>query len=111
MRVITARHRKPRCEADLCREAIRLTMLLLDAPQTALPETQALAALMHLNAAKLPTRVDAAGHLNPLLQQDRSQWDEDLVEQGLALLDRSAAGRVVSQFHVEAAIEEIHATA
>jgi predicted RNA polymerase sigma factor len=96
---------------DLCREAIRLTMLLLESPQTAAPETHALAALMHLHAAKLPARVDSEGHLNPLFEQDRSRWDAQLVEQGLALLDRSAAGPVVSAFHVEAAIAAVHATA
>ena len=96
---------------DLCREAIRLTMLLLDSPQTAVPETQALAALMHLQAAKLPARVDVEGHLNPLVEQDRSLWDAQLVEQGLGLLDRSAVGDVVSAYHVEAAIAAVHATA
>jgi RNA polymerase sigma-70 factor (ECF subfamily) len=97
--------------ADLCREAIRLTMLLLDAPQTAWPETHALAALMHLHAAKLPARLDSEGDLNPLLDQDRSRWDAQLVARGLELLDRSAAGPVVSPFHVEAAIAAVHATA
>ena len=96
---------------DLCREAMRLTMLLLESPQTALPETQALAALMHLQAAKLLARVDADGDLNPLVEQDRSRWDAQLVEQGLDLLDRSAAGSVISAYHVEAAIAAVHATA
>jgi RNA polymerase sigma-70 factor (ECF subfamily) len=95
---------------DLCREAIRLTMLLLESPQTAVPETQALAALMHLQAAKLPARVDAEGDLNPLVGQDRSRWDAQLVEQGLDLLDRSAVGDVISAYHVEAAIAAVHAT-
>jgi RNA polymerase sigma factor (sigma-70 family) len=96
---------------DLCREAIRLTMLLLESRQTASPETQALAALMHLHAAKLPARLDSEGDLNPLLEQDRSQWDTKRVEEGLALLDRSAEGPVVSAFHIEAAIAAVHATA
>jgi len=96
---------------DLCREAILLTTLLLESPQTAVPETQALAALMHLQAAKLLARVDADGDLNPLVEQDRSRWDAQLVEQGLDLLDRSAAGSVISAYHVEAAIAAVHATA
>ena len=96
---------------DLCREAIRLTMLLLESPQTGTPETHALAALMHLHAAKLPARLDSDGDLNPLLEQDRSRWDRQLVENGLALLDRSAVGSEVSAFHIEAAIAAVHATA
>jgi len=97
--------------SDLCDEAIRLTMLLLESPQTAAPETHALAALMHLHAAKLPARLDSEGDLNPLLEQDRSRWDTERVQQGLALLDRSAVGSTVSAFHIEAAIAAVHATA
>jgi RNA polymerase sigma-70 factor (ECF subfamily) len=96
---------------ELCGEAIRLTMLLVEAEQTASPETLALAALMHLHAAKLPARLDVAGDLNPLVDQDRSRWDARLVEQGLALLDESASGEVISGLHVEAAIAAVHATA
>src|SRR5262249_17683806 len=55
--------------------------------------------------------IDAAGDLNPLLAQDRSRWDGTLIADGLALLDRSASGRVVSAFHLEAAIAAAHATA
>ena len=96
---------------ELCDEAIRLTMLLLDAPLTAQPDTYALAALMFLHAARLPTRVGVEGDLNPLLEQDRSRWDGWLVEEGLTLLDRSATGVVVSGYHLEAAIAAAHATA
>jgi RNA polymerase sigma-70 factor (ECF subfamily) len=96
---------------ELCAEAIRLTMLLVEVAQTASPETLALAALMHLHAAKLPARLDAAGDLNPLLEQDRSRWDAGLVQEGLQLLDRSASGDEISAFHVEAAIAAAHATA
>src|SRR5262245_18082811 len=95
---------------ELCGEAIRLTLLLLDVPLTASPETYALAALMCLHAARLPARLDSGGDLNPLLEQDRSKWDAQLVEQGLGLLDRSAFGPVVSAYHVEAAIAAVHAT-
>jgi RNA polymerase sigma factor (sigma-70 family) len=98
-------------QVDLCREAIQQTLLLLESPQTASPETLALAALMHLHAARLPARLDSEGDLNPLLEQDRSRWDQQLVEHGLALLERSAAGPVVSSFHIEAAIAAVHATA
>jgi hypothetical protein len=86
-------------------------MLLLESPQAASPETKALAALMHLHAAKLPARLDPAGDLNPLLEQERFRWDATLVHQGLALLDDSTSGSVVSAFHVEAAIAAMHATA
>jgi RNA polymerase sigma-70 factor (ECF subfamily) len=97
--------------ADLCGEAMRLVALLREHPPAATPATNALAALMCLQAARLPTRVDDAGDLNPLAEQDRSRWDERLVAQGIALLEESAVGRAVSPYHLEAAIAAAHASA
>jgi RNA polymerase sigma factor (sigma-70 family) len=97
--------------ADLCAEAIRLTALLREYPPADSPETDALASLMYLHAARLPARIDAAGDLNPLLDQDRSRWDAQFVAQGLALLERSAAGRELTAYHVEAAIAAAHVSA
>jgi len=96
---------------DLCREAIRLTAVLLEHPLGAMPATYALAALMHLHAARLPARMDASGHLSSLFDQDRSQWDSTLVAEGQRFLDLSATGPELSEYHVEAAIAWVHATA
>jgi RNA polymerase sigma-70 factor (ECF subfamily) len=98
-------------QVDLCREAIRLTGLLLEHPNTATPSTYALAALMSLHAARLPARLNAAGQLQPLLDQDRSQWDANLIAEGQRLLERSATGSEISEYHVEAAIAAVHARA
>jgi len=97
--------------AELCQEAMRLTALLREHPPAATPETTALAALMSLHAARLPARVDSADDLRPLLDQDRSRWDTRLVQEGLALLERSAAGDELTAYHVEAAIAATHAAA
>lgn len=97
--------------AELCREAMRLVALLLDHPLGALPSTYALAALMYLNAARLPARADPAGNLIALFDQDRSRWDQRLIADGLDLLARSAAGSDVTPYHLEAAIAAIHAGA
>lgn len=97
--------------AELCREAMRLTAVLLANPLGAQPATYALAALMCLNAARLPGRVDAAGNLNALLGQDRSVWDQELIAEGLKFLELSATGLDLSEFHVEAAIASVHTTA
>jgi predicted RNA polymerase sigma factor len=96
---------------DLCADAIRLTTWLREYPPAATPETIALAALMSLHAARLPGRLDQAGDLNSLFEQDRSRWDRQLVAQGLALLEQSAAGHDVTAYHVEAAIAAAHASA
>lgn len=96
---------------ELCREAMRLTGILLEHPLGAVPATYALAALMCLNAARLPARVDASGNLNALSDQNRSDWDRELVSEGLAFLELSASGPELAEYHVEAAIASVHATA
>jgi RNA polymerase sigma-70 factor (ECF subfamily) len=97
--------------AELCQEAIRLTALLLEHPLGAIPTSYALSALMCLNKARLPARLDASGKLNSLFDQDRSLWDQKLVDEGLQLLDLSAKGSKLSEYHLEAAIAAVHATA
>ena len=73
--------------------------------------THALVALMCLGAARLPARVDAAGNLISLFDQDRSRWDQELIAEGLKLLGLSAAGSDLTQYQFEAAIASIHACA
>jgi RNA polymerase sigma-70 factor (ECF subfamily) len=97
--------------ADLCQEAMRLAALLLKHPLAATPATHALAALMCLHAARLPARVDAAGNLSSLFDQDRSRWNQDLISEGQRLLDLSATGDDLSEYHLEAAIAAFHAMA
>ena len=97
--------------AELCGEAMRLTALLREYPAAATPVTDALAALMCLHAARLPARLDSEGDLTSLVHQDRSRWDTRLVAEGLALLERSAAGPEVTAYHIEAAIAAAHASA
>ena len=97
--------------AELCREAMRLAALLREHPLAATPATFALSALMSLHAARLPARLDASGELRSLFDQDRSQWDTHLVEEGQRLLDLSASGPELTEYHLEAAIAWVHAAA
>jgi len=97
--------------AELCGEAMRLTRLLLEHPPSATPATHALAALMHLHAARLPARTDATGELHALDDQDRGKWDRALLAEGIALLEQSATGTDLTAWHVEAAIAAEHAGA
>jgi RNA polymerase sigma-70 factor (ECF subfamily) len=96
---------------ELCREAMRLTSVLLDHPLCATPSTYALAALMCLNAARLPARIEASGDLRSLFDQDRSTWDRQLIAEGMSFLDLSAKGSEVSEYHLEAVIASVHAIA
>jgi len=66
---------------------------------------------MYLHAARLPARLDAAGSLSFLWDQDRSLWDQRLVTEGLRLLELSATGSRLTAYHVEAAIAAEHSTA
>jgi RNA polymerase sigma factor (sigma-70 family) len=96
---------------ELCQEAMRLAALLVAHPLTSTPATRALAALMCLLGARLPARLDSDGELLPLLEQDRSRWDGALLAEGRRLLDLSATGPAVSEYHLEAAIASVHASA
>jgi len=96
---------------ELCQEAMRLMDLLLEESALVTPQSHALAALMHLNAARLPTRLDGSGNLVSFFEQDRSLWDHKLIAKGQALLDLSAAGTELTKYHLEAAIASMHTSA
>ncbi len=96
---------------EMCREAIRLALLLTTAEQTHLPEVNALIALMCFHASRIPARVGEGGELILFQDQDRSKWDPELIDQGNAYLNRAAKGEVLSAYHLEAAIAWWHTQA
>ena len=96
---------------ELCEEAIRLGRLLDEHPVGAAPETAALLALMYLDAARFDSRVDGAGGLLLLEEQDRSLWDRELINVGVSYLQRAARGDVFTRYHAEAAIAAEHCLA
>lgn len=93
---------------ELCHEAIRLTRLLAAHPTTDLPTTRALLALMCLNAARLKARINPDGEIVRLHQQDRSQWDTALIQDGILALGAASSGESVSPYHLEAGIAACH---
>ncbi len=95
---------------DLCFEALRLGRLLA-ASSLATPRAHALVAVMALQAARLPARIDEAGDLILLEDQDRACWDQRLIALGFHHFDRSIAGDRVSEYHVQAAIAAIYTRA
>src|SRR5438093_1994253 len=78
---------------DLCAEAIRLGRLvrLLMAPQPP-PEATALVALMLLHDSRREARLDEAGDLVLLEDQDRSRWDRALIAEALPLVEEALRG-------------------
>jgi RNA polymerase sigma factor (sigma-70 family) len=104
-------HAESAVRVELCEEAMRLSSLLLEHPLAATPASHALGALMCLHAARLPARVDAVGNLTSLLSQDRSRWDARRIAEGQRLLELSASGDSLTEYHVEAAIAAVHVRA
>ncbi len=96
---------------DLCHEAIRLADLLIAYPDTSAPRTHALLSLMLLSAARLPARMDDAGNLLRLHEQNRAAWDQTMIQRGIHHLGLAATGDAISEYHLEAAIAACHSTA
>ena len=95
---------------DLCFEALRLGRLVA-AASIATPRVHALVALMALQGARLAARVDHAGDLVLLDDQNRDQWDQRLIAMGFRHFDLSISGDEVSEYHVQAAIAATHTRA
>jgi RNA polymerase sigma-70 factor (ECF subfamily) len=94
----------------LCAEAIRLARALSQLMPDE-PEALGLLALMSFHDARRATRVDAAGDLVRLEDQDRSRWDAGEIEEGAAILDTALRRGQPGAYQVQAAIAACHATA
>jgi RNA polymerase sigma-70 factor, ECF subfamily len=96
--------------ATLCDEAIRLARLLLRLFQSE-PEIMGLLALMLLQHSRARARLDDRAQIVLLEDQDRTKWDEKLIVEGLALVDKAIRHRKPGPYQVQAAIAAIHARA
>jgi len=93
---------------ELCAEAIRLARVT-HSMLPAEPELTGLLALMLLNDARRPARIDAQGEAVPLERQDRTLWDKEKIAEGLALSEQAAAAGPVGPYTVQARIAAAHA--
>jgi RNA polymerase sigma-70 factor, ECF subfamily len=95
----------------LCAEALRLGRLLAGvAPGE--PEAHGLAALLEIQASRIPARAGPSGEPVLLLDQDRARWDRLLINRGLAALDRAdRLGGAEGPYALQAAIAACHARA
>lgn len=96
---------------DICQEAIRLTDLLVQHPAGNRPKTHALLALMLLDTARIPARMDGEGNLLRLQEQDRSRWNQPMIARGMFHLAQSAAGGEISVYYLQAGIAACHCAA
>jgi len=95
----------------LCNEALRLGRVLAEL-MPAEPEVHGLAALMEIQASRIPARLDPDGLPVPLLEQNRGRWDQLLIRRGFAALLRAErAGGPPGPFVLQAAITACHAQA
>ena len=92
---------------ELSSEAIRLTRIVV-ALLPDEPEATGLLALMLLHDARREARVDAAGELVLLEDQDRSRWDAGRIAEGRALVEGALAVRRPGPYQIQAAIAALH---
>src|SRR5205085_6206590 len=95
---------------NLCAEAIRLARVLAELMPDE-PEVLGLLALILLHDARRASRVDDAGDVVLLEDQDRSRWDATTIAEGVALLDAALRRERPGPYQVQAAIAACHATA
>jgi len=94
---------------ELCVEAMRLNLLLLDSPLTNTPELNALMALFCFHASRFEARSDKSGKQILYHEQDRSLWDGELIQKGEYFLGQSHSSQKVGKIHLEALIAFWHA--
>lgn len=95
---------------DICLEAVRLAKLL----SQYFPEdtrTKALLALMCFHIARFDSRMDQMGAIVLFKDQNRSLWNQQLINQGIVQLSMAAEGDQISSYHLEAGIAMQHCMA
>jgi RNA polymerase sigma-70 factor (ECF subfamily) len=102
---------EPLVRADLCTEAIRLGRLVGMLMTPAVPgEVTGLVALMLLHDSRREARLDEAGDLVVLEDQDRSLWNQDQIAEALPLVRQAIRGEP-GPFAIQAAIAAEHCRA
>ncbi len=92
---------------ELSREAIRLARTV----HALLPddaEAGGLLALMLLTDARRAARIGSDGELVPLTKQDRNQWDQAEISEGIALLTAALSRGSIGPYQLQAAIAAVH---
>jgi RNA polymerase sigma-70 factor (ECF subfamily) len=96
---------------DLCAEAIRLGRLIIELMGPQPPaETKALVALMLLHDARRDARLDDAGEIVTLEEQDRTCWNRQRINEALLFIKDSPGG-ALGPFALQAAIVAVHCKA
>ena len=95
---------------ELCDEAIRLARLLVTLMPDE-PEVKGVLALLLLTASRTAARANKQGELVLLADQDRSQWDQELISEGHEIVRALLRQNLVGPYQLQAAIQAVHADA
>ncbi len=95
---------------ELCSEAIRLNLTLIQNPLTNTPQTNALLALMCFQSSRIEARINEKGEAVLFDEQDKNSWDKSLIEKGNYYLINATNGNEISKYHLEAGIAYWHTT-
>jgi RNA polymerase sigma factor (sigma-70 family) len=89
---------------DLCLEAMRLCIMLVENKNTNKPQVNALLSLMCFHASRFEARLNKNGELILYEEQDTNLWNSDLISKGGYFLNCAAGGNKISKYHLEAGI-------
>lgn len=93
---------------DLCFEAMRLLLILIQNKETNVPSANALLALFCFHSSRFDARIDANGSSILYEDQDQTKWEPELIKRGEYYLNEAAKGSVLSKYHLEASIAFWH---
>ncbi|MFC4870607.1 RNA polymerase sigma factor [Negadavirga shengliensis] len=93
---------------ELCLEAMRLVLMLIENHKTNRPFINALMALMCFHASRFPARKNQMGELILYDNQDVSLWNQELIAKGVYYLHLASVGNSLSRYHLEAGIAYWH---
>lgn len=93
---------------DLCLEAMRLTYLLIENPQTNKPVVNALFSLMCFHSSRFEARKNNTGEIILYHDQDETLWNQELISKGMFHLHEASKGETFSKYHLEASIAYWH---
>jgi len=93
---------------ELCLEAMRLNVMLLDYALTNTPAAAALLSLMCFHSSRFESRIQENGETVLYDEQNQNLWNIELIEKGVYYLNLSSRGQTLTKYHLEAAIAYWH---
>jgi predicted RNA polymerase sigma factor len=93
---------------ELCIEAMRLNVMLIENEQTNTPAANALLSLMCFHSSRFDARINNQGEIILYEDQDEKLWNAELISKGEYYLNKAATGNQLTKYHLEAAIAFWH---